>query len=674
MTWPYALSWLTMLLPLGGALVSFVAETPRRAAHACVVATGLAFAVGLAVLGFRLAHYQTSGQPYESLLTFMVMHPDETQLFPSDFHPQFGVRVDNLSLTFGALAAFLSLMAQVHATVVLRGDAAYRRFFWVVGILTGGVLGAIFSPNLFQSWLAAGLATSATLLLGLHWWQRERSAESATRSFLTLLAADLAMLFVLVFTIAKLGEYAGTQSPPAGEDVSDPYSYLMFGPAVSAAQSGLVLGTGTRSLTLLSLIVIAVALIRSAQAPVTGWLTSLVEAPLPALALLGSAPLLIGVVLLARTYPLLLATPHMLTLLALVAAASAVVLAVATLLARDIYRIALLASAAQLGLALAALGMGGFSPGLFATFVGAPAGLLIVLVAGNLVRVYRTRLITEMGGAFRRVRRTSTALAVWAVAVAGGDLAGYHVLSAVFRDQPPGAAPVSAAGRDAVAALVIIAMTVLAVAAFRVVWTVGAGEPVRRRGFVVERIAEVEPRLRRLLVPAMLAVLVAALCGIPGVTSFDSGRTHVPGLTFSHWVYFGTIRQQLAVSGPALAVDLVLVAVGAGFGAFAFSSPARGDVLARLGALGRIPWGVLARPVAGLAVTTGTLLERADSTVLTPLLEAPAAGLDLASGAAQRLRTSRAATAAAVALLAVIVAAGLAALAAAGHLPGVHTR
>ena len=86
------------------------------------------------------------------------------------------------------------------------------------------------------------------------------------------------------------------------------------------------------------------------------------EAPLPVLGVL-TASLLAGIILVARVYDLLLLTRHALSGLALVGAVGAVVLAAACLASRDIYRLAMLSAAAQLALAMTALGAGGYSPG-----------------------------------------------------------------------------------------------------------------------------------------------------------------------------------------------------------------------------------------------------------------------------------------------------------------------
>ena len=192
------------------------------------------------------------------------------------------------------------------------------------------------------------------------------------------------------------------------------------------------------------------ALARAAQLPFTGWLAGLREAPLPVLAAI-SISLLGGVVLLARVYQLLMVTAHALSVLAVVGAVTAVCLSAACLGSKDIYRLALLSASAQMALAITALGAGGYSAGLLIAFVSAPLSLLLLVTAGSLARAYRTREIASMGGAWRRMRRTSLSLGLWAVAAGGLDLVGYDLVSTVFLNHFPNGGHMTAWVRDLVA-------------------------------------------------------------------------------------------------------------------------------------------------------------------------------------------------------------------------------
>ncbi|MGI8847074.1 MAG: proton-conducting transporter membrane subunit [Candidatus Dormibacteria bacterium] len=675
MTWPYALSWFTVMLPLAGAIFSFIAETPRRAAQVCITFTLLAVVAAVAVLGFRVAHYQTSGTPYESLITFFTLRPDETRIFPADLHPEVGVHVDNMSITFAALAVVLSSVVQMLATVLLRGDAAYRRFFWLAALHTFGLAALALSPGLFQTWLGLGVMSAATLMLGMHWWQREAAPQAARRSFLTLLASDLALLFVLVFDVAKLGSFIGGETLPQGGDltVNDPYSYALLNPAWRLAGEGGIPNVGARTLIIFAVLAIVIAAVRSAAAPFSGWLASLVEAPLPALALLGGGGLLAGPLLLGQLYPLLIAAPHMLGSLAILGGGSAVILGILCLLTVDIYRLAALSAATQMSLALVGLGVGGFSPGLFAAFAAAPAALLLFVVAGNLVRTYRTRSIIEMGGAFRRMPRTATALVIWALATAGGNLAGYHVLAATFRDTVPGGGHLGSVARGVTVVLVLVAMLLSAVYPARLIASVGRGEPVKRRGFLTDRVVEVDRRLRGMALLASAGTVLAALCAIPGIDSFTAGKTHVPGLTFSHWVYLGGSRQILALDGRALAVAAGVLVAGLLGGWTALGSPTRADLRARVGRLARVPITVVTAPFERVGAAAGTILRGGESAVLKPILDAPGDGIDLLSRRVDGFRTRRLGLGVGFVVVVVLVLVAAGAAAAGGLLP-VHTR
>ena len=92
--------------------------------------------------------------------------------------------------------------------------------------------------------------------------------------------------------------------------------------------------------------------------------------------------------------------------------------------------------------------MGGYSPGVFIAFTSVFTSTLLMLAVGNLIRVYRTDDITEMGGAWAKLRTTSTALGAWALLAGGLGLSSYYALSSAFSGVDPAggvSAPPSAA-------------------------------------------------------------------------------------------------------------------------------------------------------------------------------------------------------------------------------------
>lgn len=667
--------WVAVALPLVGGLLSFVAETPRRAAQVCMTLLAGSLVVGLILLGYRFAHHTQSGIPGYSRLTFFSVNSSATEssIFGSSLSAEVGVIYDNLSASFLPLVAFLFLVVEGLGTAMLRGDDGYRRFFWVTSALATAVLGMVASPGLFQAWMALGLMTVVTLVLTLHRWNRDETAAPSRRAFLLLLGADLTMLMGLVYLVWQVGARVVAVAVPPGLSATPVDDLQVLGPIWQQMAQGHIANHGYQGLVVMCLLFGVAALIRSAQVPFTGWLSAQREAPLPVLAAL-AVSLLAGVILVARVYTLLLVTLHALSVLTLVAAAGAVVLALACLGARDIYRIALLAAAAQTALALATLGAGGYSEGLLIAFVSAPLSLLLFAVAGSVARSYRTRDIHLMGGAWRRMRRTSLGLGLWAVLTAGLDLTGYDALSTLFHNRFPNAGHLAIWVRDLAAGLVVVALALTALYAARLLIRVCAGTPAPRRGGVVERIAEAEPRLRAVQAWAGAAACVAVIVGLPGIEGFGHGRSRVPGLTFSHWVFYGGIKQNLPFEPLALLLALVVLAGGLAAGVLAARVDwSRVRARMRMPAVGGASWVWLPQRLAaraGMVVAARTV--DTDRLVIQPLYDAPGEGIEEAAWALGRAPGRRLRVGLLVALVVILALVGLSVLAAGGRVP-VHT-
>ena len=450
------------------------------------------------------------------------------------------------------------------------------------------------------------------------------------------------MLFI------KFGEYSSTIPAPAGQTVADPFGFDQIGSFVTALNHGMVAGAGLRTLAVLACVFIFAAVVRSAQLPFDVWLSDSATAPVPALALIATTVAFGGVYLLAREYPVLLSPFHAIAALALAGAATAVFAAAVALAQRDILRLAAFAVIAQLGLALAALGTGGYGQSMFILFTSLLFGALLILTAGNLIRVYRTRNIVEMGGAWRRMRITSIGLGVWAFGTAGFSLSTYYALSSAFINAKPAGPAVGGVTRLAAAVLVVVTAVLLSLAAWRLLWHACSGQPARRRGFQPERVSEVEPPLRRWTLAATLGAVAGVVVGLPGIGPVHNGKLSIPGMTFTRFV-FENVRPTLPVAGEAL---LIVFAAGVltGVASLLMYAPSRRDVTARVvERIEPLPR-ILARGFnleryahrAGRpAIFAGEVISRFDDTVSDALGETVAQGSLLASSLGSRIRGAR---------------------------------
>src|SRR4029077_20778226 len=136
--------------PLGACVLSYLPESPRRAAYLSMIGTAGAFVLSVLVLAYRLEH--NSAAPYQSVITFLTFSPNQDLGggVVGDFHPQLGVRVDGLSAVMMPVVALVSLLVQIHSLGSMRGDAGLRRYFALLGLGTFAMLAFVASPNYFH--------------------------------------------------------------------------------------------------------------------------------------------------------------------------------------------------------------------------------------------------------------------------------------------------------------------------------------------------------------------------------------------------------------------------------------------------------------------------------------------------------------------------------------------
>lgn len=660
----YNAAWAIPLLPLLGALISFGVETQRRAAQVCVVFAGLSFVVAAVILGVRLTH--ASAAPFESLLTFFAMTPPEGTVFATQFQVQLGIHVDALAASFAAAIAFATLLVQGYALTAMRGEPGFRRFFWAASVLGATTTAFVLSPNLFESLTMWVGASAALYLLVSLSWERADSALRALRVMVVLTAGDVALTLGVLFAWIKFGVFSSSVAAPTGQTLADPFSFGVITQGVLATLRGTIPGTGPRALLVMGIVFVVAAVLRTAQFPFHGWLRDTASSSIPVLALASATVAPLGVYLLARVYPVIAHSPRLLPMLALVGGVSAILTGAIGATQHNLRRIAVYAVASQLGLALIALGMGGFSAGVFVAFTSIFTAAVLLLAAGNLIRVYRTDDIREMGGAWARMRTTSLALGAWALLASGLALSSYYALAAAFGGLDPAGGGFSTRERVTVAVITILAAAVGALLAGRVLMSVLAGAVPRRRGFQHERVAEAERGLRRLLWPGLIAAIVAVLVGLPGA-----------GVTFARFVFYGNHHQSISFDGAAALVALLALVCGAS----AAWMLARGVVPAAARAAMAWPVRVLerdlyverlttlaARPV--LAVAAG--VSGFDEQVTSPIATSVGESVELAATGLGAFRNARLARNLAGGLVVIGIVALLTILAATGHL-WVHT-
>ena len=455
------------------------------------------------------------------------------------FTIQLILHVDHLTVV-ALLAIEVCMIAAIGwHSVMGRSEPGAARFHAVITALLFACSGILISwdlAELFGFWAIAG---AMTYLLLAHRWGLDEAASRARIALALPFLTDLSFLCGIAWLYARYG----TQKL----DTLLPILHTNPGWTVRSLVVGSVLiGIGIAG--------------RLALWPFSSWITqTAVTAPPAASAIAQSTWSIVGIVVLFRLMPIVVAsniqTVRGFITAALIAAVAAPVL---SLFGNEPRRAIALAGSAAVAVA-AVVVVNGYQ-GQSSTFAIAgvaavPAIALArsgaVLAVASIGAAMRTDDLAEMGDAWRRMRVSSAALlasvAVMALAVVGALAFGINSRS------PNG----FAAGE---------AVFLIAIAGIRVFTAASFGPLRRRRAFEPDRVRETPGALGwpYWLAFGGAAFLVAS--GVPGWLTFLDGQGHKAAApaTFVAWVAVGVLGFAAAGAGYGLVREGALAASAAG--------------------------------------------------------------------------------------------------------------
>jgi NADH-quinone oxidoreductase subunit L len=177
---------------------------------------------------------------------------------------------------------------------------------------------------------------------------------------------------------------------------------------------------------------------KSAQFPFHLWLPDAMEGPTPVSALIHAATMVAaGVYLVARAYPIFLASGDALTVVAIIGLITALMASTIALTATDLKRILAYSTISHLGLMMLSLGALGYTAALFHLMAHGFAKALLFLGAGSVLHSTQQQDIRHMGGLRRAMPLTALLFSLGALSLGGIPiLAGFwskdEVLAAVW--------------------------------------------------------------------------------------------------------------------------------------------------------------------------------------------------------------------------------------------------
>lgn len=353
----------------------------------------------------------------------------------------FGILIDPLAAVMLSMVSFVSLLIHIYAVSYMSHDPGKARYFAETALFTAAMLSLILSDNilqLFVSWELVGLCSF--LLIGF-WFEKPSAAAAAKKAFLTTRVGDVMFLAGIILLTSDLLKIAGGfQEGTYLLRFDEIFSYI---PQLAALQAN-ILGFEVSHLTIITLLFFGGAVGKSGQFPLHVWLPDAMEGPTTVSALIHAATMVTaGVYLVARTFPMFIAAPDTLMVVAYLGGFTALFAGTMGIVMNDLKRVLAYSTISQLGYMMLGLGLGatigleavGIS--LFHLINHAFFKALLFLCAGSVIHAVGTQDMRELGGVGKVMPITGATMAIASLSLAGFGIPGTSIGTSGFFSKDP---------------------------------------------------------------------------------------------------------------------------------------------------------------------------------------------------------------------------------------------
>jgi NADH-quinone oxidoreductase subunit L len=516
--------WRVLLFPLVGFAwcVLFGRVWPRLSGWVATLAIGVSFVFAISTFLGLLSLAPTDRLRVGDLYTWI---GSGTVAIPLNIY------VDPLAAVMILIVTGVSFLIHLYATGYMAGDSGFGRFFAYLNLFVFSMLLLVLAGNfvlLMVGWAGVGLCS---YLLIAFWFERPEAAAAGVKAFVVNAIGDAGLILAssLILLTFKSVDYA-----------------TVF----MAAKTALPVGGGT--VTAITLLLLVAAVAKSAQLPLYTWLPDAMAGPTPVSALIHAATMVTaGVYLIARASPLFTLAPFTMGLIAWIGAITALFAATIGLVKPNIKRVLAYSTVSQLGYMFLAVGVGGFSIGIFHLMTHAFFKALLFLGAGAVIHALAGEEdMRNMGGLARRLPLTYATFLIGALAISG-----FPFLSGFFsKDAIISLAFNSPGGNAALGLIALVTAFLTAIYMFRLVFMTFHG-PARGTALALHHLH------RPGLSMALPLVVLAALAALGGYVQFpvdNFTRFLEPGFTF----YSVTPVTENGLDVPITVLSAVVALVG----------------------------------------------------------------------------------------------------------------
>jgi len=324
-----------------------------------------------------------------------------------------GLMVDRLTAVMLVIVTLVSFLVYLFSVKYLEGDVRYGRYFTCLLLFSVSMLGLVLANNLlylYIFWELVGL--SSYLLIG-HWFEKKSASDAAVKAFITTRLGDVGMFIGVAICYFQVGS-------------------LHYADVFAAVETGGLAGSWR---TIAGLGLFFGAMGKSAQFPLHVWLPDAMEGPTPVSALIHAATMVAaGVYLVGRLLPVF--DPATLLVIAYVGGFTAIFAATIALVQDDIKKVLAYSTVSQLGYMVLALGVGGYTAGLFHLTTHACFKACLFLGSGAVIyAMHHEQSLSKYGGLRHKMPYTTFFYLMATLALAGfPGFSGFWSKDAILAD------------------------------------------------------------------------------------------------------------------------------------------------------------------------------------------------------------------------------------------------
>jgi NADH-quinone oxidoreductase subunit L len=294
------------------------------------------------------------------------------------FQVKIGYLINDLTKLMLLVVTGVGLLIHIYSLGYMADDKGRSRYFCGLSLFMFSMLGIVLANNfimMFIFWELVGV--SSYLLIG-HWFYLPAPPAAANKALLANRLGDFGFLLGILLVWSASGTVSFDE----------------------LAQHWSTLGLSPGFMTAAALLIFCGAVGKSAQFPLHVWLPDAMEGPTPVSALIHAATMVAaGVFMLARSFFLFQPTPTALTVVLWIGLITSLLAALMATQQDDIKRVLAYSTLSQLGLMVAAVGLGAWQAGMFHLFTHASFKALLFLGAGSVIHsLHHEQNIWQMGG------------------------------------------------------------------------------------------------------------------------------------------------------------------------------------------------------------------------------------------------------------------------------------